>query len=70
MLGRMAFHPSLPAHEIRSHTVAFRLTSAEYMELLPFFEAFAGSPSNALRWLLSQESTKATMQEAVTTANA
>lgn len=45
-------------------TVAFRLTTSEYLELLPFFEAF-GQSSGALRWLLSQPETQALIRRAV-----
>jgi hypothetical protein len=57
-----------PAQRL-AHTVAFRLTDREYLELLPFFESCGGG-SAALRWLLSQDATKATMQAAVQEANA
>jgi hypothetical protein len=42
-------------------TVAFRLTTAEYLTLLPFFEAY-GQASGAMRWLLSQPETEETIR--------
>lgn len=61
----MTFTPFMKPHEKLSHTVAFRVTSAEFLELLPFFEVFDGQNSVALRWLLTQEQTKETMRAAV-----
>lgn len=44
-----------PDGERLTHTVAFRLTPSEYLELLSFFEVFSGGRgSEALRWLLAQ----------------
>lgn len=54
-----------------AHTIAFRVTPTEYLELLPFFDCFAGDggggSSAGLRWLLSQEATKATIRDRVST---
>lgn len=63
--------PTLPpALDRLNHTVAFRLTDGEYLELLPFFEACEGRPSTALRWLLSQPESQELMRAAVKEANA
>jgi hypothetical protein len=62
--------PGQTVAEPLRHTVAFRLRTTEYLDLIPFFEAFGGSGSAAFRWLLSQEETKAAIQRAVEAANA
>lgn len=68
--GGMTFQPMLPKTQKLVHTVAFRLTDAEYLELFPFFEAFEGHASPAIRWLLSQEPVTAVMQAAVDASGA
>lgn len=65
----MTFRTRLQPHERLCHTIAFRLTDAEYIELMPFFEAFDGQASPALRWLLSQPASQALMARAVLEAN-
>lgn len=36
-----------------THTLAFRITPSEYLELLPFFETFE-TQGEGFRWLLSR----------------
>lgn len=73
MSGNLPPMPSIrfPAvADKRNHTVAFRLTDSEYLELLPFFEACQGQPTLAMRWLLSQPETRELMRLAVAEATA
>jgi hypothetical protein len=52
------------ATEPYTHTVAFRLTTSQRLELLPFFESCGGG-SEAMRWLLSQPEVQKVMQARV-----
>lgn len=55
---RVERHPD----ELLTRTVAVRLTSRRYADLLPFFGTFpTGRSSDALRWLLEQPETQAAM---------
>lgn len=65
----MVFKPLPVPTDRLSHTVAFRVTDSEYLELLPFFEAFEGQASPAIRWLLTHPDVEKAMAEAVRAAN-
>ena len=43
-----------------THTLAFRVTPTEYLNLLPFFETFE-TQGEGFRWLLNQPETQALM---------
>ena len=54
-----------------THTVAFRLTPSEYLDILPFFEVFSGGRgSEALRWLLQQDEVRDVISRRVRQSNA
>jgi hypothetical protein len=61
----MTFKKTLKKPQRRHHVIAFRLNDTEYLELLPFFEAFDGCGSDAMRWLLNRDETMELMQLAV-----
>lgn len=48
--------------EIRSKTIAFRLTPTELVNLQPFLDTFPeGSATQAMRWLLAEPGVRALM---------
>jgi len=48
--------------ELLLHTIAFRVTSTEFLELFLFFETFE-SNSLALRWLVTHPEVQETMRQ-------
>lgn len=52
-----------------THTIAFRVSPSEYLDLLPFFEAFETHlGSEALRWLVRHPGVRQVMSDRVTEA--
>lgn len=56
-------------NEHLTHTIAFRVSPSEYLDLLPFFESFeTRGGSEALRWLVRHPEVRQVMAEQVTGA--
>lgn len=59
--------PRIPTAELRRMTLGWRVTTAEYVAMLPFFDTFI-NVAEAMRWLTSQPQVQAVIDERVASA--
>lgn len=63
------FVPVSPSSRLKRHTMAFRITSAELVDFLPFAQIFGkGGQSEALRWLITNPEVRRIMRQAMADA--